>query len=603
MGGVHGRLLVVDVGTRSVEHRPIDSGVSRRYLGGAGLGTRLLLDEARAAGDPLAADAPFVVALSPLVGTPVTTSAKFAVVAKSPLTDRIGDALSSDRFAVELKRCGIDALVLTGRSDEPVSVVVDGDRVTFEPAGGLVGLPALEAESRLRTQCGAAFRGLAIGLAGERRVRYATVSTDGRHAGRGGLGAVLGSKNVKAILARGGRPTPLHDPARVLAIAKDLSRRSLGPATAKYREMGTVANVLLLNRLGALPTRNFGAGSFAGADAVSGEAFQAESGGVRKHCASCTIGCEHIFESPDGGGVRLEYQGLFALGPLCGIEDRGTILRAAARCDALGIDVISAGGTIAFAMECTERGLLDAVAPAAEHPRFGDGASLLRTLDAIGLRSSALGTLLGEGSRRAARAIGKGSERFALHVKGMELPGYDPRALQTLALGFAVGTRGADHNKSSAYEADLSPGTERTTADVGKGLLAARSEDKAALLDSLVLCKFLRGVFDDFHAEAADMLAAVTGWDVTADELRTTAERIVTAKKLFNVAAGWTRAEDTLPAKILEEPIAGADGADVRLTRTDLDAMIGAYYAARHWSGEGAVPATELSRLGLASGG
>jgi len=598
-GGHHGVLLRVRLDDGTSERVEIAPAILRRYLGGVGLGTRLLLDEGRATTDPLAPDAPFVVVTSPLVGTPLTTSAKFAVVAKSPLTDRIGDALSSDRFAVELKRGGIDALVVTGRARRPLALVLDGERVAFEPADDLLGLPALEAETRLRTRAGAAFRALAIGVAGERLVRYATVSADGRHAGRGGLGAVLGSKNVKAILARGEHPTPLADPERVLALAKDLSRRSLGPATAKYRELGTVANVMLLNRLGALPTRNFGAGSFATAEAVSGEAFQAAPGVVRKHCASCTIGCEHVFEAPDGGGVRLEYQGLFALGPLVGVDDRPTILRAAQACDALGIDVISTGGTIAFAMECAERGLLAGVAPAAEHPRFGDGASLLRTIDAIGTRTGALGRLLGEGSRRAAAAIGRGSERFALHVKGMELPGYDPRALQTLVLGYAVGTRGADHNKSSAYEADLSPETDRTRADVGKGALAARSEEKAALLDSLVLCKFLRGVFRDFHAEAAELLAAVTGWDVTADELRTTAERIVTAKKLFNVRAGWTRTEDTLPEKVLPEPLRGSDGAEMRLTATDLDAMIGAYYRARGWDAEGLVPRPELERLGL----
>ncbi len=601
-GGHHGVLLRVRLGEETSERVPLAPAVLRRYLGGVGLGARLLLDEGRATSDPLAPESPFVVVTSPLVGTPLTTSAKFAVVAKSPLTDRIGDALSSDRFAVELKRCGIDALVVTGRARRPLALVLDGERVAFEPADDLLGLPALEAETRLRTRAGAAFRGLAIGVAGERLVRYATVSTDGRHAGRGGLGAVLGAKNVKAILARGARPTPLADAERVLALAKDLSRRSLGPATAKYRELGTVANVMLLNRLGALPTRNFGAGSFATAEAVSGEAFQSAPGAIRKHCASCTIGCEHVFEAPDGGGVRLEYQGLFALGPLVGVDDRPTILRAAQACDALGIDVISTGGTIAFAMECAERGLLDAVAPAAEHPRFGDGASLLRTIDAIGTRTGALGRLLGEGSRRAAAEIGRGSDRFALHVKGMEIPGYDPRALQTLALGYAVGTRGADHNKSSAYEADLSPATDRTRADLGKGALAARAEDKAALLDSLVLCKFLRGVFHDFHAEAAELLAAVTGWDVTADELRTTAERIVTAKKLFNVRAGWTRAEDTLPAKILTESLRGADGTEVRLTAADLDAMIGAYYEARRWDADGRVPRRELERLDLVDG-
>lgn len=598
-GGYHGRLVRVDLAARTAVREPLDDAVLRRYLGGSGLGTRLLLDAGGARGDPLDPAAPLVVALSPLVGTPLTTSAKFAVVAKSPLTDRIGDALSSDRFAIELKRTGVDALVVTGRAAEPVVLVLDDDHVAFESARELVGAAALDAEARLRTRMGAAFRALAIGPAGERLVRYATVSTDGRHAGRGGLGAVFGSKNLKAVLARGSRPTPLADPSRVLAIAKDLSRRSLGPATAKYREIGTVANVLLLDRLGALPTRNFERTTFEGAQAVSGEAFQAAGGTVRAHCASCTIGCEHVFEAPEGGGVRLEYQGLFALGPLCGNDDRATILAAARRCDALGLDVISTGGTIAFAMSCAEEGLLDGVVAAADAPRFGDGASLLRTIDAIGARDGAFATALGEGSRRAARAIGRGAERHALHVKGLELPGYDPRALKTLALGYAVGTRGADHNKSSAYEADLSPATQRTVADRGKGELAARAEDKAALLDSLVLCKFLRGVFTDLHAESAAMLEAVTGFDATADELRTTAQRIVTAKKLFNVDAGWTRAEDTLPPKLLDEPIALADGSEVRLTREELDAMVDAYYEARHWSAQGAVPANERARLGL----
>ena len=469
--------------------------------------------------------------------------------------------------------------------------MIDDDTARLEDASDLAGTSAADAEARLRARLGPTYRTLAIGPAGERLVRFATVSADGRHAGRGGLGAVLGSKNVKAVAVRGTHPTPLFDAPAVLALAKDLSRRSLGPATAKYRELGTVANVMMLNRLAALPTRNFEAGTFDQAAEVSGEAFHGDAPTIRKHCAACTIGCEHVFPTPDGRGVRLEYEGLFALGPLCGVSDRAVILEAAALCDALGIDVISAGGTVAFAMEAAERGLLGPHAHDDAVPRFGDGASLLRTLTAIGERRPGLGTLLAEGSRRAAATLGAGTERFAMHVKGLELPGYDPRAMQTLALGYAVGTRGADHNKSGAYEADLSPATDRTQADEGKGALAARSEDRAALLDSLILCKFLRGVFTDLEAEAASMLASVTGWDVTADELRATAARIVTTKKRFNVREGWTRAEDTLPPRILDEAVAGVDGTEVRLTREGLDRMIAAYYRARGWSEGGLPPA------------
>jgi aldehyde:ferredoxin oxidoreductase len=597
-GGYHGRALRVDLATGTTSEIPLPEETLRAFLGGVGLGTRLLLSESRAGADPLGPDAVLVVALSPLVGTPLTTSAKFAVVAKSPLTDRIGDALSSDRFAIELKRCGVDALVLAGRARRPSVVVVGDDGARLEDAGDAWGLPARDAEARLEERFGPGSVALSCGPAGERLVRFATLSSEGRHAGRGGLGAVLGSMRVKAVVARGTKATPLADAEGVLSIAKDVSRRSLGPATAKYRELGTVANVLMLNRLGAMPTRNYAAGSFEGAERVSGEALHAASPSIRRHCAACTIGCEHVFDDGEGRGVRLEYEGLFALGPLCGIADREAVLRAAGLCDELGIDVISAGATVAFAMECAEKGLLDG-GPAGDRPRFGDAATLLATLRSIGTRSTPLGDLLAEGSRRAAARLGRGADRLAVHVKGMELPGYDPRALQTLAVGYAVSARGADHNRSGAYEADLSPATDRLRADAGKGALAARSEDRAALLDSLVLCKFLRGALPDLEGEAAAMLSAVTGWDVDAEELRAVARRVVIAKKAFNVREGWTRAEDTLPPRVLDEALPLAAGSEARLTREGLDAMVVAYYRARGWSDDGAVPDEALREAGL----
>jgi len=590
LGGYHSRSLHVDLGTGSAERRPIEEAVLRAFLGGSGLGTRLLMDASPAGVDPLAPEAAVVVALSPLVGSPLTTSAKFAVVAKSPLTNRIGDALASDRFAIELKHAGMDALVITGAAAAWSLLVIEDCDVRIEPADDLVGLSSLDAEARVTERLGRSFRFFGIGPAGENLVRYATVSGDSRHAGRGGLGAVLGSKRLKGIAVRGTRPCAVADTRAVLALAKDLSARSLGAGTAKYRELGTIANVLVMNRLGALPTRNFREGSFEGAEAVSGEAFHATPGHIRKHCAACTIGCEHVFQSRSGKAVRLEYEGVFALGPLCGIDDREIILEGSARCDALGLDVISAGGTVAFAMECGEHGLLE------ETPAFGDGPGLLRLLDDIGHRRG-LGDLLAEGSRIAAERIGGNAARFACHVKGLELPGYEPRALKAMALGLAVGTRGADHNRSGAYEEDFRAGSNRFLADDTKGPAAAASENRAALLDSLVLCKFLRGIFDDLEAEAAGMLAAVTGWRVTADELRRTAERIVTLKKLFNEREGWTRAEDTLPERFLCEPLGKTSGA--RLSRPDLDRMIASYYRARGWAEDGRVPRERAKALGL----
>ncbi|MDF1701408.1 MAG: aldehyde ferredoxin oxidoreductase family protein [Planctomycetota bacterium] len=596
-GGYHGQALHVDLTRGASALQPLPESTLRAFVGGSGLGTRLLMDASPAGVDPLAPEAALVVALSPLVGSPLTTSAKFAVVAKSPLTNRITDALASDRFAIELKHAGMDALILTGAATAWSVLVIEDDAVRLEDASDLVGLSSWDAEQRARERFGPSFRWFGIGPAGEQLVRFATISGDNRHAGRGGLGAVFGSKRLKGIVARGTRPCAVDDREAVLALAKDLSRRSLGEGTAKYRELGTIANVLVFNRLGALPTRNFQAGSFEGAAAISGEAFHATEGKVRKHCAACTIGCEHVFRTRDGKPVRLEYEGVFALGPLCGIDDRETVLQAAARCDDLGMDVISAGGTAAFAMEARDRGLLD------EAPAFGDGAGLLALLTSIAARDG-IGDLLAQGSRGAAEALGGTAPAFACHVKGLELPGYEPRALKAMALGLAVGTRGADHNRSGAYEEDFRPGADRHAADAAKGPAAARTENRAAILDSLILCKFLRGVFVDLEAEAAAMLAAVTGWAVDAAELQATAERIVTIKKLFNVREGWTRSEDTLPARFLEESLetpeisrSGADG--VSLSRRDLDRMIRGYYRARGWNDDGSVPPTRAADLGL----
>src|SRR5215211_6884063 len=316
--GYHGRYLRIDVASGRVDRMPLDEAVLRQYIGGSGLGARILLDEGAATADPLSPEAPLVFVFSPLVGSPLTTSAKFAVVSRSPLTERFNDSLASSGFALAGKRCGGDAIVIVGRASELSVLVIDDGEVRIEPAEDVRGDACGVAEQKLRARLGADFRIASIGPAGERRVRYATISHDGRHAGRGGSGAVLGAKNVKAIAVRGSRRPQWANPRGVTELSRDLSARSFGPATAKYRELGTATNLLVFNRLRSLPTRNFQAGSFEGAIDLAPETLSLTRTKTRASCAACTIGCEHIYAIGDADkakpdkGVRLEYENLFA---------------------------------------------------------------------------------------------------------------------------------------------------------------------------------------------------------------------------------------------------------------------------------------------------
>jgi len=378
--GYHGSYLRIDVSRATAEQIPLPEEVLRQFIGGSGLGVKLLLDEGSAVLDPLAPNAPLIFAFSPLVGSPLTTSAKFAVVSKSPLTNRINDSLASSGFAIAGKGCGCDAMMIVGRASELSVLIIEGANVRLESAAEYRGATCRDTEAGLKARLGAHYRIASVGPAAENNVRYATISHDGRHAGRGGSGAVLGAKNIKAIAIYGTLRAQWSDPDQLTALSKTLSKKSFGPATAKYRELGTATNLLTFNRLSALPTRNFQSGVFEGAINLSPEQLATTHQKTRKSCMACTIGCEHIYG--DGkDGVRVEYESLFALGSLCGVSDADAVLRASQRCDELGLDTISTGGTIAFAMECVSRGWLD-------EPwlTFGSGDALLRAIELIGSR-------------------------------------------------------------------------------------------------------------------------------------------------------------------------------------------------------------------------
>ena len=592
--GYHHKSLRVDLSSRTSELQELPDRLLRDSVGGVGLATYLLYENIPAGCDPLSSDNALILAAGPLVDTPVTTSAKYAVAAKSPLTGFIGDSMSGGHLAIELKRTGVDALVITGAADDLTCLVIEDGQVRFMSATHLVGLGTEETEAAVHRQFGGHLRVAAIGPAGENLVRYATISNDGRQAGRTGNGAVMGAKRLKAIAVAGSQQVSVARPADLRTRAQRLAERSLGPATAKYRQVGTPANLLVLQRLRALPSYNFRGTTFEYADRLSGEQLCHRHLASVSSCASCAIGCTHLYRTLDGATTsRLEYETLFALGPLLGIDDPNVVIRAAALCDRLGLDSISTGGSIAWAVECVERGLLQY-----SGLRFGGGAALLSIIEKIACREG-LGDLLAEGCRRAAAELGGGSAEWAMHVKGLELPGYEPRSLKTLALGLAVATRGACHNRSAAYQPDVAGLVDRFKAEEDRGRLVAEGEDQEALLDSLTLCKFIRGCFADFYVEAAAIYNAVTGFDLTPEELHRAGERIVNLKKAFNIREGWRRQDDTLPSRILHDALPDGKVQGVGLSQADLDLMIDGYYRARGWTPDGLISEGKLKELDL----
>ena len=602
MYGYHGKALVVDLSSGAHRWDNIPEQVLRSFIGGIGLGTYLLYKYCPAGADPLGPDNPLIFAASPLVGSRLTTSSKFAVMTKSPLTGFIGDSLSSSFLATELKKSCGDALIIVGQAETPTILFIEDGVPQFLDAAGLMGLGTFDTEQAVKERLGRQTRVASIGPAGENLVRYASIANDGgRQAGRCGPGAVMGSKNLKALALQGSQTVDVAMPGATHQYSLDLSKRSLGAATEKYRELGTMANVSVFNRLGTLPTRNFQESTFEGAEKVSGEHLHQEHLAKNASCANCTIGCEKILVTSDKGKKskgRMEYESLFALGPLCGVDDPNTVIRAAAICDDLGMDTISAGVTIAWAMECFDKGLLSTNDTGGIDLSFGNGQAILDILELIGHRKD-LGGLLAEGTKMAAERLGGGSSDWAMQVKGLEMPGYEPRSLKTMALGLAVTPRGACHNRSSAYEADFSEQVDRLSVDESRGIIAAESEDFEAVLDSLIWCKFLRKAFNDFYEESAQVYTMITGWDMSLDELKQAGERIHNLKKLFNIREGWSRRDDALPPRTLQEPLPTGVVAGVGLTQEELDYMIAGYYRARGWNDDGSVPDTKLAELGL----
>ncbi len=606
MLGYAGRVLRVDLTTGKTRVEKLDEETAKKYIGGIGLGMKLWLANSKAGVDAFDPENPLVLALGPVSGTMFPTGGNgHAFISKSPATNGVGEAVSHGTFGAELKRAGYDAVVLTGKAERPVYLWIDDDSVQLLDAASIWGKSPSETEDAIKDEVGDYYvRVASIGLAGEKLSKIANIINEKtRAAGRTGLGAVMGSKNLKAIAVRGTHDIVVAKPDEFMDMVKEFHERMKGPAAQKYRTLGTAENVMIQNALYCMPTRNYNNAHFENAEKVSGEALNERYIAKIIACNSCAMRCEHeavVREGPYKGTMaRMEYDNLWALGPNCGIDKLDAIIKAAELCNYYGLDATSTGVTVSFVMDCHETGILSHEDLGGIDAHFGNAEALIQLIEKIGKREG-IGDVLADGVKAAAEKIGKGSDKLAQNIKGLEVTGYDLRCLKTAALGFAVSFRGADHNRSGAYALDLTGKVDRLKAEKGRGKLVKDSENVYALIDSLIVCKNAKGTLYKELADMAKLYALVTGYEMTPEELSAAGERINTLARLINLREGLSRKDDTLPWKVMNQPI--PDDGPVKgavVTQDELDLLLDDYYQSRGWTLDGVPTKSQLNKLGL----
>ena len=589
----HGRGLHVDLTSARATDVPLDPDVARAYLGGRGLGAYLLHSRSLHAVDPLGPANPLIFATGPLTGTGAPAAGRYSVSARSPLTGTVFDGNSGGAFGVVFKRLGYDYLLVDGALTAPGYVVIGRQGVSVREAGDLWGTDVPTALRLLRERHPAS-EAAVIGPAGENGVLFASiVNNRGRSIGRGGLGAVMGAKRLKAIVVEGDgdlRPCPADDERFRFVVYEATKMLKSNPITSQaLPEFGTAVLVNVLNQAGAFPTRNFRESQFEHAEDISGEALRKGFTRKRSACRGCAIGCARRTATATQSGEGPEYETIWALGADCGVGDLSAILEASYACNRLGLDTITAGSTIACAMELTDVGLITG------GPGFGDGAALAPLVAAIAAREG-FGAELALGSRRLAASYG--APELAMQVKGLELPAYDPRGMKGQGLAFATSNRGGCHLRGNMLNPEILgiPKMIDRFATLGKAGLLINMQNLNAILDSLSLCKFTAfAMKEDYYAR---LLSAVTGETMEPQELLHIGERIWNIERLFNLAAGYARADDSLPPRLLNEPVAGGPS---KGEVVDLQPMLDEYYLSRGWDAEGRPSERKLRSLGLPS--
>jgi len=611
-GGYAGKILRIDLSNQSAKEEAVPEELARNYLGGAGFAIKYLYDELKPGTPALGEDNKLIFAVGPLTATGAACSSRMAVVAKSPLTNAVGMALAGGHFPAELKRAGYDMIIIEGKADKPIYVAIKDGEVSFRSAEKLTGMVTTDTQLFIKEELGDHnYRIACIGPAGERLVPMACIVNERRAAGRKGLGAVMGSKNLKAIAVRGNKKPDIAD-ADKFKKARQAMNKAMKDSDVLYpafSKAGTPMVVDGMSEMGIYSIKNWSATGEI--DLVKEQGRDAQDAMIvtKSYCTDCPVGCSQvklIQEGPFAGFLSEgpEFETTYSLGSTVGVGYLPAIIAADRICDEYGIDTMSAGVTIGFAMELYEKGILTKKDTDGIDLKFGNYQAVLEMLRRITFQEG-LGALLGQGTRKMAEKIGKGSEDYAMNIKGLELPAYDIRGAKAHGLNYATSYTGADHNRGYAYQEIFDvPHPEKVDrfAIKGKGRLTKWNQDvRCVTCDCAPMCAFLldMAVPDIACQNTADLVNAATGMRFTADEIQRIGERINNVARLFNGREGFGRKDDTFPKRIMTEAIKAGASAGQLISQADLDEMLDEYYAERGWDKDGTPTAAKLKELGI----
>ncbi|HHY47861.1 MAG TPA: aldehyde ferredoxin oxidoreductase family protein [Firmicutes bacterium] len=615
MNGYHGRILEVDLGTGETSTTTFDEDFARKYIGGVGFGMKLLQERLVPCQDAFNPAIPVIFTTGPLATTPVPGGSRYVVVTKSPLTGLFGDTDIGGSFGAQLKGTGFDAVVITGKAESPKYLWITDDGLEIRDAAHLWGLETAETERRIMAELGdPGARIAAVGPAGENRVLYASIESEMRFfGGRLGVGAVIAAKNIKAIAVRGRRRPGIANREALLKLLKEVNHAIVHDGSCStLSQYGTWNTCAPASLNGVLPVRNFQTTGFDRIDRIDGDALLRTIYAGKRTCPGCLIGCRRVVKgnqeypvSEEFGGPQ--YETVASLGPLLDNDDPFVIAKAGERCNLLGMDTISTGVSIAFAMECYERGILQE-SDVGYPLRWGDPQAILRLIEQIARREG-LGAILADGVKRASAMIGKGSEEWAMHVKGLEVPMHDPRGKKGMGLAYATACKGADHESSmhdEAFQRDgampefgFTRGIPRQSIQGKPRLVRVLQDYWGVLADALPICKFPLIPPRPFTPERVlSTLNFVTGWDMDLDEYLMAGERIFNLWRCLNIREGKHALEDTLPSRF-ETPLESGGSAGQSYPRETLTQALQEYYRLRGWSPQGIPTLETLKRLGL----
>ncbi len=609
-----GKIVRVNLSEGKISEEEIPEDWARKFLGGIGIGTKYLYEEVPKGADPLGPENKLIFMSGPLTGTISPSAGRYDVVCKSPMTGTWGHANSGGNWAQRLKGSGFDGVILEGVSPKPVYLKIQDGKAELLDASHLWGKRVPETTDMILEELGKGFRVACIGPGGENLVRYACVMNEkDRAAGRCGVGAVMGSKRVKAIAVSGKATPKIAKEEEFKKVAKkqyDLLNESM--LKVGFESFGTNMLIDMVNAKGGLPTRNWQTGVFDIEDKISAQALTDKVLVSKVNCFACPIACgrkTEIKEGPWKGhkGEGPEYESVVTLGPMTGVNNMEAITMANFLCNEYGLDTISAGNTIGFAMECYEKGILTDEQTGGLALKFGDENLLVELVEKIGKREG-IGDLLAEGTKVMSEKLNKGSEKFAMHVKGLELPAYDPRAAKITGLGYVTAIRGGDHMagyvEGPAFldtpflVVDESKIDDVFVEDPSQVKVLVDQENALTFFDLAGCCKFMGLLLK--AEEWVDLVANATGWDFDVNDFRKTGERVYNLVRAYNVREGMTRADDVLPDRLHDEPLPEGPGKGMVISREGFNAYLDTYYDLRGWDKATGKPTREkLSELGL----